>query len=47
MAALLEVRDLVTEFGKGLGLLAVNGVPFRWKGARSSVSWGSPDRENP
>ena len=28
MAALLEVRDLVTEFGKGLGLLAVNGVSF-------------------
>jgi peptide/nickel transport system ATP-binding protein len=28
MSALLEVRDLVTEFGKGLGLLAVNGVSF-------------------
>ncbi|OHV79269.1 ABC transporter ATP-binding protein [Rhizobium sp. LCM 4573] len=28
MTALLEVRNLVTEFGKGLGLLAVNGVSF-------------------
>ncbi|KKX24879.1 ABC transporter ATP-binding protein [Rhizobium sp. LC145] len=28
MSALLEVRNLVTEFGKGLGLLAVNGVSF-------------------